>query len=67
MFRFLVRDIISAECKDVGGLEARSKLKTSRSQMGDMMCLDTDEVGWHDRDIPYKILLLDAPLLLKGV
>ena len=31
--------------------------------MGDMLCLDTDKVGWHDRDIPYEILLWDSPLL----
>ena len=37
----------------------------SWSQVGDMLCLDTDKVGWHDRDIPYKILLWDGPLLLK--
>ena len=33
--------------------------------MGDMLCLDTDKVGWHDRDIPYEILLWDSPLLVK--
>ena len=34
--------------------------------MGDLLCLDTDKVGWHDRDIPYKILLWYGPLLQLG-
>ena len=34
------------------------------SQMGDIVCLDTDEIGRHDREIAYKILLWDGPILL---
>ena len=33
------------------------------SQMGDIVCLDTDEIGRHDREIAYKILLWDGPIL----
>ena len=33
-------------------------------QMGDIVCLDTDEIGRHDREIAYEILLWDGPILL---
>ena len=34
------------------------------SQMGDIVCLDTDEIGRHDREIAYEILLWDGSILL---
>ena len=33
------------------------------SQMGDIVCLDTDEIGRHDREIAYEILLWDGSIL----
>ena len=33
------------------------------SQMGDKMCLDTDEIDRRDREIAYEILLWDGPIL----
>ena len=35
------------------------------SQMGDIVCLDTDEIGRHDREIAFKILQWDGPILLN--
>ena len=34
------------------------------SQMGDIVCLDTDEIGRHGREIAYKILLWDGTILV---
>ena len=31
--------------------------------MGDTVCLVTDDIGQHDREIEYKILLRDGPIL----
>ena len=32
--------------------------------MGDIVSLDTQEIGQHDREIAYEILLWDGPILL---
>ena len=33
------------------------------SQMGGILCLDTDEIGRNDREIAYKIFLWCGPIL----
>ena len=32
------------------------------SQLGDIVCLDTKEIGWQDREIVYEILLWADPI-----
>ena len=34
------------------------------SQSGDIVCLDTGEIGWQDREIAYEILVWADPILL---